>query len=72
MITVNVTAGWPVVNEFDLMTGTASAAVKAMTSGGVLLYGDTTQGKQVGYTPDEAAQKAVEAAVLLAVDRMTQ
>ena len=71
-ITVTVTAGNPVENEFRLQTGTASAAVKAIGSGGAMLYGDTVSGKQVGYTPDEASQKAIEAAVSLAVERMTQ
>jgi hypothetical protein len=71
-VTVTVTAGEPVENEFKLQTGTASAAVKAISSGGVMLYGDTVSGKQVGYTPDEASQKALEAAVRAAADRMTQ
>jgi nucleoside diphosphate kinase len=71
-VTVTVTAGRPVENEFKLLTGTASAAVRAVSSGGVMLYGDTISGKQVGYTPDEASQKALEAAVKTAADRMTQ
>ncbi|MDR2180690.1 MAG: hypothetical protein LBP21_10310 [Synergistaceae bacterium] len=71
-VTVTVTAGEPVENEFKLQTGTASAAVRAISSGGVMLYGDTVSGKQVGYTPDEASQKALEAAVMTAADRMTQ
>lgn len=71
-IIVTVTAGNPVENEFLLQTGTASAAVKAISSGGAMLYGDTVSGKQVGYTPDEASQKAIEAAVNMAVERMTQ
>jgi hypothetical protein len=71
-ITVNAQTGWPVLNEFKLYTGTSSAAVMAVTSGGRVVYSDTVQGKQVGYTEDEAAQKAIEAAALLAVDRMTQ
>jgi hypothetical protein len=29
-------------------------------------------GKQVGYTPDEASQKAIESAVRTAAERMTQ
>ena len=70
-ITINAEVGQPVVNEFDLMTGTASVAVMAVTSGGKIVYSDTVQGKQVGYTYDEAAQKSIEAAALLAVDRMT-
>ena len=71
-ITLNAQAGAPARNEFNLMTGTASVAVMAVTSGGSIVYSDTVQGKQVGYTSDEAAQKAIEAAALLAVDRMTQ
>jgi nucleoside diphosphate kinase len=71
-VTVTVTAGRPVENEFKLLTGTASAAVRAVSSGGVMLYGDTISGKQVGYTPDEASQKALETAVKTAADRMTQ
>ena len=70
-ITLNAEAGQPVINEFNLLTGTASVAVRAVTSGGNVVYSDTVQGKQVGYTYDEAAQKAIEAAALLAVDRMT-
>ncbi|MDR1376337.1 MAG: hypothetical protein LBJ22_02405 [Synergistaceae bacterium] len=71
-VTITVTAGEPVENEFKLLTGTASAAVRAISSGGVMLYGDTVSSKQVGYTPDEAAQKALEAALMTAADRMTQ
>ncbi|MDR2176010.1 MAG: hypothetical protein LBO82_08780 [Synergistaceae bacterium] len=71
-VTVTVTAGEPVENEFLLLTGTASAAVKAISSGGAMLYGDTVLGKQVGYTPDEASQKAIEAAVQTAAERMTR
>jgi hypothetical protein len=71
-ITVNARSGQPILNEFRLYTGTSSAAVMAVTSGGTVVYSDTVQGKQVGYTEDEAAQKAIEAAALLAVDRMTQ
>jgi hypothetical protein len=71
-VTVTVTAGEPVENEFYLMTGTASAAVKAISSAGAMLYGDTVSSKQVGYTPDEASQKAIEAAVRTAAERMAQ
>ena len=71
-ITINAQAGEPVLNEFRLLTGTASVAVMAVTSAGNIVYSDTVQGKQVGYTPDEAAQKSIEAAALSAVDRMTQ
>ena len=71
-VTMTVTAGEPVENEFLLLTGTASVAVKAISSGRAMLYGDTISGKQVGYTPDEASQKPIEAAVKAAAERMTQ
>jgi hypothetical protein len=71
-ITISAEAGQPRRNEFGLYTGTASVAVMAVTSGGKMIFSDTVRGKQVGYTPDEAAQKAIEAAALLAVDRMVQ
>jgi hypothetical protein len=71
-ITINVQSDQPVLNEFRLYTGMSSAVVTVVTSEGSVVYSDTVRGKQVGFTPDEAAQKAIEAAVLLAVDRMTQ
>ena len=71
-ITINAQVGQSVLNKFNLYTGMSSAAVMVTISGGGVVYADTVQGKQVGYTPDEAAQKAIEAAALLAVERMTQ
>ena len=70
MITAQLQAGWPVVNDFRLYTGTASIAIMVMSSGGQMIYADTVDGKQVGYTRDEAAQKSIEAAAKLAVERM--
>lgn len=72
MLTIQIQAGNPAENEFKLYTGTASLAVMATSSNGSRLYADTVSGKQVGYTPDEAAQKSVEAAAKLAVSKMTQ
>lgn len=72
MVAVQVQAGNPVINEFKLYTGTASAAVMVTGSNGAQLYADTVSGKQVGYSPDEARQKSLEAAATLAVNRMTQ
>ncbi|MDI9369831.1 MAG: hypothetical protein GX181_04075 [Synergistaceae bacterium] len=72
MITARLQAGKPVLNEFQLYTGTSSIAVMATTSGGQVIYADTVMGKQVGYTPDEAAQKSIEAAAKLAVQKMLQ
>jgi hypothetical protein len=71
-ITVSVTAGRPVTNEFGLQTGTASLAVRAISSGGREIFGDTVLSKQVGYTDDEARDKSIEAAAFEAVERMTQ
>jgi hypothetical protein len=70
-ITAYIRAGQPVVNEFQLYTGTASIAIQAR-SGANMIYGDTVSGKQVGYTPDEAAQKAIETAAALAAKKLAQ
>ena len=72
MITAQLEAGRPVLNEFELYTGTSSLAVTVMSSGGQMLYADTVMGKQVGYTRDEAAQKSIEAAAKTAVKRMLE
>ena len=72
MITAQLEAGRPVVNEFQLYTGTSSIALMVMSSSGQMIYADTVMGKQVGYTRDEAAQKSIEAAAKLAVKRMME
>lgn len=72
MITAQVEAGRPVLNEFQLYTGTSSVAVMVTASNGNQIYADTVAGKQVGYTPSEAQQKSLEAAAALAVKRMTE
>ena len=72
MITAQLEAGRPVVNEFELYTGTSSIAIMVMSSGGQMIYADTVMGKQVGYTRDEAAQKSIESAAKLAVKRMME
>jgi len=72
MIVVQVEAGWPVVNEFKLYTGTSSLAVTVGAPNGSIIYADTVMGKQVGYTPDEAAQKSIESAANRAVAKMTE
>ena len=63
IIVARVRAGYPVVNEFRLYTGTASAAIMAVTSKGTKLGGRTAQSKAVGYTIDETEIKAIETAV---------
>jgi hypothetical protein len=72
VIALRVQAGQPIENEFKLYTGTASFAVMTTASNGARIYADTVSAKQVGYTPDEAAQKSIEAAAKLAVSKMTQ
>ncbi len=69
-VIARVRAGEPILNEFSLYTGTSSAAIIAVTSRGVKLGGRTAQGKQVGYTPDEAQQKAIEQAVQSGMEQM--
>ena len=69
-ITAQLKAGRPVLNEFQLYTGTSSLAIMVMSSGGQMIYADTVMGKQVGYTSDEAAQKSIEAAAKTAVQRI--
>ena len=59
MITAQVEAGSPVLNEFQLYTGTSSVAVMVTASNGSQIYADTVAGKQVGYTPSEAKQKSL-------------
>ena len=72
MVTAELKAGRPVLNEFQLYTGTSSIAIMVMSSGGQMIYADTVMGKQVGYTPDEAAQKSIEAAAKSAVKKMVE
>jgi len=72
MIVVQVEAGWPVVNEFKLFTGTSSLAVTVGAPNGSIIYADTVSGKEVGYTPHEAAQKCIESAAKRAVAKMTE
>ena len=63
IVVARVRAGYPVVNEFKLYTGTASAAIIAVTSKGTKLGGKTATSKAVGYTIDETEIKAIEQAV---------
>ena len=72
MIVIQVEAGQPVINEFKLYTGTSSLAVTVGAPNGSIIYAETTMGKQVGYTSDEAAQKSIEAAATRAVAGMTE
>ena len=69
-VVARVQAGKPVQNEFELYTCTSSVALMAVTSNGTKLGGKTAQGKQVGYTEDEAQQKAIDAAVASGMAQM--
>ena len=62
-ILARVKAGIPERNEAKLYTGTASAVIMAVSSQGDKLGGRTASGKAVGYTIDEAREKALEKAV---------
>ena len=62
-IIADVRAGLPERNEFKLYTGTASAAIIAVTSNGTKLGGRTAQGKAVGYTVSEARENALTSAI---------
>ena len=72
MVTAQVEAGEPVLNEFKLYTGFSSVALMVTGSNGQQIYADTSSGKQVGYTPSEAAQKSLDAAIKAAADKMLQ
>ena len=72
LVGAQVEAPDAVLNEFKLFTSVASIAVMVTDSGGRQVYADTAMGKQVGYTPAEAAQKALEAAANAAADGMLQ
>ena len=62
-ILARVKAGIPERNEAKLYTGTASAVIMAVSSQGEKLGGKTVSGKAVGYTIDEAREKALEKAI---------
>lgn len=53
----------PMKNDFGTYTGTATVAVQAYsTSDAKYLFSDMASGKELGGTPDESSQKAIEAA----------
>jgi hypothetical protein len=53
----------PRLNEFQLYTATANISVQAYsTANGKYIFSDTVMAKEVGYTPDEAREKALAAA----------
>ena len=70
IIVARVRSGRPVVNEFQLYTATSTVSMIAVTSKGTKLGGKTAQGKAVGYTTEEAAQNAINAAVEEALAQM--
>ena len=53
----------PRLNEFQLYTATANISVQAYsTANGKYIFSDTVMAKEVGYTADEAREKALAAA----------
>lgn len=62
-ILARVKAGRPERNEAGLYTGTASVTMMAVSSKGTKLGGKVSNGKAVGYTMDEAREKALTSAL---------
>lgn len=63
LISARITVPPAVKNEFGLFTATATAAVSACTaSNGRQILAGTESAKEIGYTAEEAAQKAAEGA----------
>lgn len=60
-------------NEFGLYTGTAAIAVQAYSAtNGKYLFADTVMGKDLGYTPEEASQKALMAAARVMAENLVR
>ncbi len=73
LVSGRATIHTPVKNEFGLFTATAVVSVTACQGGdGRQLFADTSTAKEVGYTGDEAGQKALEAAARQAARAMTE
>lgn len=73
LISGRATVPSPVKNEFGLFTATASLAVRACRgANGRQIFADTVSAKEVGYTGDEAGQKALEAAATEAASRLVE
>lgn len=73
LISGRATVPSPVKNEFGLFTATASLAVRACRgANGRQIFADTVSAKDVGYTGDEAGQKALEAAATEAASRLVE
>jgi len=73
LVSGRATIHTPVKNEFGLFTATAVVSVTACQgSDGRQLFADTSTAKEVGYTGDEAGQKALEAAARQAARAMTE
>ena len=63
LVSGRATVHTPVKNEFGLFTATAVVSLTACQgSDGRQLFAETASAKEVGYTGDEAGQKAIEAA----------
>ncbi len=61
----------PRLNPFGSYTGTAAISLQVYrASDGRYIFSDVVRAKELGYTQDEAAQKALEAAAHLAAQRL--
>ena len=63
LLSGNMTVPKPVRNEFSLFTATATFSASACySSDGKQIFAGTESAKEIGYTPEEAGQKAAETA----------
>ena len=69
-VIARIKVGKPVLNEFQLYTCSSMATLMAVTSNGTKLGGKNAQSKQIGYTEEEAAQKALETVVESGMSQM--
>lgn len=73
LVSGRATVHTPVKNEFGLFTATAVVSLTACQgSNGRQLFADTASAKEIGYTGDEAGQKAIEAAARRAARAMIE
>lgn len=73
LVSGRATVHAPVKNEFGLFTATAVVSVTACQGAdGRQLFADTASAKEIGYTGDEAGQKAIEAAARQAARAMIE
>ena len=70
-ITGTITVHRGRINEFGLYTAGATISISAYNGAGVYLLADSCDAKEVGYTEDEAASKAIVSAATRMAQRLT-